>query len=87
MVDDSGVEIILTGPAHASLTESLRRAPIVVDDVHRDGDPGPARDPIPGTSTWPTSSTRPGRPAGPRVCWWGTSRSPGTSTRSPNASA
>ncbi|MDG4810896.1 amino acid adenylation domain-containing protein [Micromonospora sp. WMMD1120] len=37
MLDDSGVEIIVTEPEHASLTGSLRAAPIVVDEV-RDGD-------------------------------------------------
>ncbi|MBG0566564.1 non-ribosomal peptide synthetase [Actinoplanes aureus] len=44
MIDDSGVEIIITEPAYAFLAESLRTAPIIVHDMNHEGDRGPARD-------------------------------------------
>lgn len=43
MVDDCGVAIIITEPAHASRTASLRPDPIVLDEMSRDGGPAPVR--------------------------------------------
>ncbi|MBB5802959.1 amino acid adenylation domain-containing protein [Saccharothrix ecbatanensis] len=44
MVEDSGAQIIITEPAYAPMAESLRAAPIVVDDLSRDGGPVQVRD-------------------------------------------
>jgi amino acid adenylation domain-containing protein len=44
MVEDSGVEVIITEPAYAALTESLRAAPIIVPGLSHDSGPGPVRD-------------------------------------------
>jgi amino acid adenylation domain-containing protein len=43
MVDDSGVEIIITESAHESRAASLRAAPIVIDELGRDDGPAPVR--------------------------------------------